>query len=256
MLGKWLQRMLILSVLNLAPVLSLASVQVFGLEQDSLANLESREQLTGRIDEVWTHLNRWLKVPTGSDPLIYLYPFDRKLQPQKLTALQERFIETLPELKDQPARLANLFSMINGITYDPSLFDAGSDEAGRLIQINTDRSYRSENAFDRGYGLYITSHEMVHVALNRLGIDPKYQHCLMIDEDHHGQSLMRQVLSFLIDRDWASPMLTQQTPLAKGYAEEAQHCAADLTAIRREGGPKGLTAFWSEVREIHQRLAY
>lgn len=242
--------------LSFVPSFAFASIEVYGLDQPAMATVEYRGAIVSRLDQTWTQLTALLRTPNTDAPLVYLYPFDRTVQPAELTELQDRFVETIPDLKTKPSMVAKLFSRINGITYDPQLFPEGSSNAGRLIQINTNRSYLNEAEFDRGYGLYITAHEMVHVALNRLGVDKKYQHCLMVDADSNGQTLMRKIFDFLLQHDWVSPMLSGMQPRTKGYAEEASHCAADVAAVRQTEGADGFAAFWREVGSIHQRLGY
>lgn len=220
-----------------------ATVTVQGLNTPGLQN---------SIEGSWEYIRRLVGIEAEPAPVIYLYPFDRNTQPALATSLQDQTIARIPELRDNPELAQRFFSILYGITYDADLFPADSPLRGRLIQVNPNRSFNVETGGHRGYGLYLTAHEMLHYALNRKGIAAKFHHCLMIEENGNGESLMLKVARDLIAHDWANETLAYKVPWAKGYAEEGPHCGADAAEIQRQEGAAGLKNFWDDITHLRE----
>lgn len=249
-------RSLLLS-LFLLPALAHASpapVEVYGLEQESFKVVSDRAELPAHLDAVWKQLESLLKVPEGPAPIVYLYPFSASVQPARLSQLQEkaRLSATPPQ---SPEESAKMYARLLGITYDASLFDAGDADRGRVIQINSDRLYTNEGTYDHGYGLYVSSHEMMHYALNRVGIDPKFHHCLMVEARGARESLLLAVLDEEIRQGWANEFLKRPFPRAKGYWEDQQHCEAEAAYWEAQEKKAGEPAtFRAHVKELADQL--
>lgn len=238
--------------MTLALVLILGSFQSWAAVDVQGPNSSS---LQPSVNGSWEYIRHLLQISSDPAPVIYFYYFDRATQPVLLTTLQDRMIEKFPEdLRNDPESIRRSFKALSGITYDADLFSPRSPLRGRVIQINPARSFDIESGGLRGYGLYLTAHEMLHYALNRKGIDKKYHHCLMVEENAAGESLMLKIARDLVGHGWANDIITFKTPYAKGYVEEAGHCGTDAFEIQKAEGAAGLEKFWNEVTQIRERI--
>jgi hypothetical protein len=231
-----------------------APVDVFGLEQPSFTPLYDRAEIPARLNASWKQIESLLALPEGPAPILYLYPFDGAVQPARLSELQEKARQSLtPPMS--PEESAKMYARLLGLTYDANLFAEEDSDRGRVIQINSNRLYTNEGAFDRGYGLYVSAHEMMHYALNRRGVEPKFHHCLMVEGRGGRDSLLLEILNEGIRRTWMNEFLKRPMPRAKGYWEDQQHCEAEAAYWEREEKKAGATpAFRSEVKRLATEL--
>lgn len=247
----------LLSAVALAmPSASVASpgVQVFGPEETFFAQVRDRLEIPARINTLWDFISSYLGAQAEPGPVVYLYPFDRKVQPSLLTELQDKIAADIPGYKEHPEKFERIFEPLAGITYEATLLPTDSPLRGRIIQINTRRAYLNEAAGERGYGLYLTLHEMTHYALNTLGIDPKFHHCLMIRENARGESILLKFLGEQSAKGWASENLSLKGGPTKGYAEEKHHCDVDVMMVRQNEGAEALNGFSLEVDRLANRF--
>jgi hypothetical protein len=247
------------SLLSLAflPGLAAASpapVEVHGLEQPGFTALYDRAEIPKRIDAAWKQIEALLKLPEGPAPILYLYPFDASLQPARLSELQAKARATA-EPPQSAEESAKMYARLLGLTYDVSLFGEDDADRGRVIQISPAFLYTRESEFERGFGLYVSSHEMMHYALNRAGIDPKFHHCLMVEKRGERESLLLEVLNEEIRRGWVNEFLKRPLPRAKGYWEDQQHCEAEAFYWERQEKNAGeAPAFRAEVKRLADSL--
>jgi len=225
-------------------------VEVFGLEQASFKALPEREDIPNRLSHAWHQLETMLELAEGPAPILYLYPFDETREPARLAELQSR-ARLSANPPQSPEQAAKMYARLLGLTYDANLFGEADADRGRVIQINSDRLYTNEGEFDHGYGLYVSSHEMMHYALNRKGIDPKFHHCLMVAPRGERSSLLREVLDEEIRLGWANEFLKSPFPRAKGYSEDQQHCEAEAEYFEAQEKKAGAPpTYRAEVKRL------
>lgn len=243
--------------LALFPLLAQASpapVEVLGVNEPNMQAVADRAELPARIDTAWKKIEAMLKVPEGPAPIVYLYPFDPSVQPARLTELQEKAREAANPPTTQEEVL-KFYARAFGVTYEESFYGPNDADRGRVIQINTALMFVREGMLDRGLGLYVTSHEMMHYALNRIGIDPKFHHCLMVADRGERESLLLEVMGEEIKLGWVNEFLKRPMRGMHGYWEELGHCDAEVSFWKKEAEKSGQAfTFPEEVKKLVDSL--
>ncbi|RZA07638.1 MAG: hypothetical protein EOP11_07150 [Proteobacteria bacterium] len=232
---------------TLPAIASPAPVEVF--QSPDLQSTASSAELPARLNTAWEKIEALLGVPEGPAPILYLFPFDKAVQPPRLTELQATAFATAnpPQTVEQTELM---YRQILGLTYDSALYQTGDADRGRVIQVSPLRIYANETPLSHGSGLYVTTHEMVHYALNRLNVDPKYHHCLMVAERSGNDPLLLSLLNFEISQGWASEFLKRPMRGLNGYALDQMHCEAEANHWAKQEGE----AFTAEVKRLAANL--
>lgn len=244
----------LIGILFLFSLSANAAVEVHGQGENFFAAYADADKIPEKVDASWSNIKKFFVLDGAASPIVYLYPFRSLQQPNELSQLQDRQEKYMGLTSAPPAMAARFWQILKAITFTKDLFDPGATDAGLVIQVNVDASYLKETASTIGYGLYITTHEMVHVALNRLGVEMKYQHCMMAQKDSQNRNFMQLLLSPLINQGWAATTLKEESKFTPGFGEEAGNCQNDLQYVRSTEGQKGVEAYQQAVTEMTDKL--
>lgn len=244
-----------IGILFLFSLSASAAVEVHGQDENFFAAYADAGKIPERVDVSWSNIKKFFFLDEqAASPIVYLYPFRSDKQPNELSRLQDRQEKYMGLGSAPPALVSRFWQILKAITFTKNLFDPGATDAGLVIQVNVDASYLKETASTIGYGLYITTHEMVHVALNRLGVEMKYQHCMMAQKDSQNRNFMQMLLVPLINRGWAATTLKEESKFTPGFGEEAGNCQNDLQYVRSTEGQSGVEAYQRTVTDLTEKL--
>ncbi len=182
-----------------------------------------------KINSTWHFIQTLIQLPESIEaPLIYFSPFDRDIQEATWTEWQSEWIVKNPEIWNDWVKLKNSRGNKIEITDEwvkenqkilfpfPAQFLAFHYDRTTRIQINQQKTFLRfyQNDYQGikkdfvGYGFYVSAHEMLHYALEQIGIkETKLHHCMYVLELVDGKTLIDHLADFLVAHQISSHVL-------------------------------------------------
>ena len=181
-------------------------------------------QLYTQSESIWFFIKNILKLPKETaPPVIYFFPFNKKIQDQELTDLQEKWILKNPFIwteyiyynkNNSSEKIKEFFT--KKLPF-PKSFIAFHYDNTNYIQINPQRAFLPYYQNDPygvkkdllGLGFYIMGHEMLHYAFQEKEILPsRNHHCLFtLPLLPNEQNVLEALSDFLIAHKYSSSLI-------------------------------------------------